>query len=68
MFFIQRSYEDVTGYTPMSTRFGVTMSNTANTTDKNAIYYGYDVLLPVYDTIRENMTPQMVIDYVATIR
>lgn len=68
MFFIQRSYEDNTGYTPMSTRFGVTMSNTANTQDKNAIYYGYDTLLPIYDTIRENMTPQMVIEYVATTR
>lgn len=68
MFFIQRSYEDNSGYGPMSSRFGVTMSNTANINDKNAIYYGYDVLLPIYDTIRENMTPQMVIDYVATVR
>jgi hypothetical protein len=68
MFFIQRSYEDSTGYSPMSTRFGVTMSNSATIQEKNAINYGYDTLLPIYDTIRENMTPQYVIDYVSTIR
>lgn len=65
MFFIWRAYEESTGYTQVNSRNSITVTNTTTATDKNAIYYGYDVLLPIYDTIRENMTPQAVIDYIA---
>lgn len=65
MFFIWRNYEQGTGFTQVNSRNSITASNTVTLADKNAIFYGYDVLLPIYNSIRENMTPQNVIDYIA---
>lgn len=64
MFFIQRGYEEDTGYTAMSSRNGVTISNLTTSADQAAISHGYDELLDLYDEIRDSMTPQDVIEYI----